>query len=249
MAVSMNSTPPTPIDVLDRVRTIVRRDLKLPPDAAIPEDMPFFGGEFDLDSLDLLLLLTSIEKEFGLKIPNEAVGQTVFQNVTTLVRYVQEHAGRTCAGTVAASATGVKSDPLTLLPHGEPFRFVSRLERLQEGVDASGVWSVSGQEAFFAGHFPKRPLVPGVLLAEALAQLSGLIGPHTDGEVAWTEGKLAHVDIRFERAVSPPAEIVLYSRLAGAIGPLQLFEVSASLGSQTLARGTLSLKREPGGAS
>ena len=81
-------------DVLNRVKILVRRDLKLPPEATIPDDMPFFGGEFDLDSLDLLLLLTSIEKEFGIKIPNEAVGQAVFQNVTTLVRYIEEHGGQ-----------------------------------------------------------------------------------------------------------------------------------------------------------
>ena len=45
----------TPADILERVQLILRRDLKLGPDAAIPQDMPFFGGDVDLDSLDILL--------------------------------------------------------------------------------------------------------------------------------------------------------------------------------------------------
>src|SRR5215212_5213689 len=75
--------------ILDRVKTIVRRDLKLGPTAAIADDMPFFGGDIDMDSLDILLLVTSIEKEFGIKVPNAAVGKQVFENVGTLSRFVE----------------------------------------------------------------------------------------------------------------------------------------------------------------
>src|SRR3982751_3210788 len=86
----MNTASPKPT-LLDHVKTILRRDLKLGPDAHIPDDMPFFGSDVDLDSLDMLLLVTSIEKEFGLKIPNEAVGRAVFENVSSLTQYVQEN--------------------------------------------------------------------------------------------------------------------------------------------------------------
>src|SRR4051812_35825182 len=64
---------PGPVDpavdpaTLERIKTIFRRDLKLGPDIPIADDMPFFGGDVDLDSLDMLLLVTSIEKEFGIK--------------------------------------------------------------------------------------------------------------------------------------------------------------------------------------
>src|SRR5215212_6111278 len=79
--------------LLERLKLILRRDLKLGADAPIADDMPFFGGDIDLDSLDMLLLVTSVEREFGVKIPNEAVGRTVFQSVVSLANYIAEHGG------------------------------------------------------------------------------------------------------------------------------------------------------------
>src|SRR3954463_13841930 len=87
----MSSQPSSASEIQQRVELILRRDLKLGPDAPIPPDMPFFGGDVDLDSLDILLLVTSIEKEFGVKIPSSDVGQDVFKNVTTLVQYIQRN--------------------------------------------------------------------------------------------------------------------------------------------------------------
>src|SRR5579862_327962 len=73
---------------LELVKTLLRRDLKLAADAPIADDMPFFGGDMDLDSLDILLLMTSIEKQFKIKVPSETIGKQVFQNVTTLATYI-----------------------------------------------------------------------------------------------------------------------------------------------------------------
>src|SRR3954463_8166085 len=112
----------TPSDTLARVEKLMRRDLKLGSDIAIDEQTPFFGSSADIDSLDILLLLGSIEKEFGLKIPSEAVGREAFRNVGTLVGYIAETRAAG-SGTVAAppKAPG-PSDPLARLPHGESFR-------------------------------------------------------------------------------------------------------------------------------
>jgi 3-hydroxymyristoyl/3-hydroxydecanoyl-(acyl carrier protein) dehydratase len=74
------------------------------------------------------------------------------------------------------------------------------------------------------------------LIAEALAQLSGIAGS-SDG------GKMAQVDVRFDQSVVPPAEILLSSKLTRTIGALQLFDVSASVGGNIVARGTLTLHR------
>src|SRR3954452_6057813 len=117
--------------VLDRVKTIVRRDLKLGPTAAIADDMPFFGGDIDMDSLDILLLVTSIEKEFGIKVPNAAVGKQVFENVSTLSRFV-ENQQKSGAATTATTVI----DYLARLPHQPPFRFVSRVVSVTEGDSA-----------------------------------------------------------------------------------------------------------------
>jgi 3-hydroxyacyl-[acyl-carrier-protein] dehydratase len=222
-------------DILDQLKLLLRQDLKLGPDIAIPDDMPFSGSEADLDSLDILLLLSSIEKQFKIKIPSEAVGKQVFSNLSTLAEYIEEH---------MPTETGDES--LQRLPHRDPFRFLSRITQLKAGESGQGVWSLSGSEPFFAGHFPGNPLVPGVLIAEAMAQLSGLVGP-----TASNEGKLVHLDVRFDRPVAPPAEIVLTSKHLRTIGILQQFEVSASVGQETVARGMLTLSRPreggPGG--
>jgi 3-hydroxyacyl-[acyl-carrier-protein] dehydratase len=222
---------------LDQVKALLRRDLKLG-DTPIADDMPFFGTDVDLDSLDILLVMTSIEKQFKVKIPSEAVGKQVFQNVSTLAAYVDQHLGAAAPAAGAAPAAP-PVDYLQRLPHQHPFRFVSKIVSIQVGQTGEGVWSVEGSEAFLAGHFPGNPVVPGVLIAEALAQLSGLVGPDNGGR----SGKLAQVDIRFEQAVKPPAQITLKSKLVRTMGELQQFEVSAEAGGVTVARGTLTLSR------
>jgi 3-hydroxyacyl-[acyl-carrier-protein] dehydratase len=229
---------------LEQIKSLLRRDLKLG-DAPIADDMPFFGTDVDLDSLDILLLMTSIEKQFKVKIPSEAVGKQVFQNVSTLALYVDQQIAAAGGGAPAdaAAQTALEIDLLRQLPHQDPFRFISRIVKIARGEIGEGVWEVSGKEAFFAGHFPGMPLVPGVLIAEALAQMSGIVGPDNGSR----GGKLASVDVRFERPVAPPAQIVLKSKLLRTMGGLQLFEVSAEVGGASVARGTLALSRPVGG--
>jgi 3-hydroxymyristoyl/3-hydroxydecanoyl-(acyl carrier protein) dehydratase len=82
-----------------------------------------------------------------------------------------------------------------------------------------------------------------VLIVEALAQLSGLAGPAVAANGGAEEGKLAHVDVRFDAAVAPPAEIILQTKLLRAMGSLQQFTVEASSAGAAVARGTLTLHR------
>jgi acyl carrier protein len=84
--------PAPQAQTLERNRKLLRANLKLPPDAAIADDMPLVGGDLDLDSLDILLLVTGIEKEFAVKIATETVGREAFRTVTTLARFVDRHA-------------------------------------------------------------------------------------------------------------------------------------------------------------
>ena len=78
---------------MERLISILRHDLKLGPDVSISGNTPLFGGDYDLDSLDILMLLTSVEKEFKIKIPNEEIRREAFSNVATLTSYIDERRG------------------------------------------------------------------------------------------------------------------------------------------------------------
>jgi len=227
----------------DRIRTILRRDLKVAAHVVLADDAPLFGGHTDLDSLDALLLVTSIEKEFKIKIPNESIGRDAFRSIKTLGEFLAvQLAGPSAAAIDATNAANVAgADALARLPHGEPFRFVSRVTALSPGATGEGVWTITGNEAFFAGHFPGDPIVPGVLIAEALAQMSGIVGSSATQARA---GRVAHMDIRFRSMVRPPVDLALHSRLLRRVDSLVHFEVRATVNQQVVAEGSVTMGLE-----
>jgi 3-hydroxyacyl-[acyl-carrier-protein] dehydratase len=93
--------------------------------------------------------------------------------------------------------------PIDILPHRPPFLFVDELTELVPGERAKGLWTLTGDEWFFPGHFPGRPTLPGVLQAEAIAQL-GALAVLTDGRFAGKLPLFGGLDsARFRRQVVP----------------------------------------------
>ena len=108
-----------------------------------------------------------------------------------------------------------------LIPHRYPFLLVDRIEELEPGVRAVGIKNVTQNELFFQGHFPDYPVMPGVLVVEAMAQV-GAVGVMAGGEHREKLALFAGIDgVRFRRQVLPGDILrmeVEIQRLKGRIG-------------------------------
>jgi 3-hydroxyacyl-[acyl-carrier-protein] dehydratase len=108
-----------------------------------------------------------------------------------------------------------------LIPHRYPFLLVDRVDELEPGVRAVGIKNVTQNEPFFEGHFPEYPVMPGVLIVEAMAQV-GAVGVMAVAEYKQKLALFAGIDgVRFRRQVVPGDVLrmeVEISRLKGQIG-------------------------------
>ena len=108
-----------------------------------------------------------------------------------------------------------------LIPHRYPFLLVDRIDEVEPGVRAVGVKSVTQNEPFFQGHFPDYPVMPGVLIVEAMAQV-GAVGVMSVDEYKGKLALFAGIDgVRFRRQVVPGDVLkmeVEIERLKGKIG-------------------------------
>jgi 3-hydroxyacyl-[acyl-carrier-protein] dehydratase len=133
-------------------------------------------------------------------------------------------------------------DILARIPHGFPFVFVDRVVHLEEGVRAVALKNVTVNERFFLGHFPSEPILPGVLIIEAMAQVGGLVVAKGDKDV-WF---LAEVkDMRFKQPVVPGDQLVLTVEVQKALGGAVRFSGRAVVGERVAAEGEFTLARPP----
>jgi 3-hydroxyacyl-[acyl-carrier-protein] dehydratase len=133
------------------------------------------------------------------------------------------------------------ADIMRILPHRYPFLLVDRIVELEPGVMAVGVKNVTANEPQFTGHFPGRPIMPGVLMVEALAQTAG-VAVLTLDEYRGKLGLFAGIDdTRFRRLVQPGDTLrleVTVEKLRGMFGRVRAV---ASVDGEPAVEGTLSI--------
>ena len=110
---------------------------------------------------------------------------------------------------------------LTRLPHGPEFRFLDCLTELVPGISGRGDDTVRGDEAFLLGHFPNDPIMPGVLLVEAVAQLAGIVA-QTDPKHQPMPGlKLAAIrNAKIFDSARPGETLRIFAEVKGRLGRL-----------------------------
>ena len=127
-----------------------------------------------------------------------------------------------------------------ILPHRYPFLLIDRVTDMEQGKWARAVKCVTGNEPFFQGHFPGRPIMPGVLIMEALAQ-TGAAAILSEEE---NRGRLVVFggikNCRFKRQVTPGDVLELYCELTERRGPVGYGKAVAKVDGQVAAQGELS---------
>jgi len=110
---------------------------------------------------------------------------------------------------------------LASLPHGPEFRFLDRLIELDPGISGSGEYEVKADTYFLRGHFPNQPIMPGVLMIEALAQLAGTVAQSGPKPSRLSNLRLAALrTVKIPGSAAPGQTLRLQARVTGRLGNL-----------------------------
>jgi 3-hydroxyacyl-[acyl-carrier-protein] dehydratase len=122
------------------------------------------------------------------------------------------------------------NDILRHLPHRYPFLLIDRVIEFNKGESLTGLKNITYNEPFFQGHFPQRPVMPGVLILEAMAQATGLLAFRTLENTADRDTLyfLVGMDrVRFKRPVEPGDQLLLSARLLKTKRGIWMFDCDA----------------------
>lgn len=136
-------------------------------------------------------------------------------------------------------------DPTRSLPHGPAFRFVDSVTHLEPGRGATAVYRVRGDEFFLPAHFPGHPILPGVVMIEAVAQLGGII-VQADPELPPLANLLlaAVQNARIHGSAGPGETLEIQARLTGRMGGLAMIDGEVRAGGKKLLAARVTLGGE-----
>ncbi|WP_020675688.1 3-hydroxyacyl-ACP dehydratase FabZ [Geopsychrobacter electrodiphilus] len=131
-------------------------------------------------------------------------------------------------------------DILNLLPHRYPFLLIDRLEEVEEGIKCVGFKNVTINEPFFQGHFPGHPIMPGVLILEAMAQVGGAyIAATSKAEKEQVTYFVGINNARFRRPVRPGDQLRMEVEFISTRRGIHVFFGKAYVGESLVAEAEL----------
>lgn len=134
---------------------------------------------------------------------------------------------------------------LTLLPHGPEFRFIDQLLEMDPGHSGIGTYLLKASAEFLKGHFPDSPLMPGVLIAEAAAQLVGVVGQSDPKQTPLKAVRLTAVrGMKWKGAALPGQTIVLKAKEVTRFGNFIQAKVTAKVEGTVIMQGEITLSGE-----
>src|SRR5208282_3221265 len=128
------------------------------------------------------------------------------------------------------------------LPHGPEFRFVDRMLSLTPGVKGVGEYHVRGDEYYLRGHLPGEPILPGVLLVEAGAQVAGMVAQEDPANPRWPRMKLTALrGVKILGSARPGDTLRIEAAITGILGSLIQAEVAAFIAETKVLSAELTL--------
>jgi 3-hydroxyacyl-[acyl-carrier-protein] dehydratase len=131
---------------------------------------------------------------------------------------------------------------LQSLPHGPEFKFVDSITALDPGKSASGIYQLRGDETFFAGHFPGQPILPAVIMVEAIAQVAGVALQSDPAIPPMPDLRLTAIrNIKILGTATPGETLLIDAEIQGRMGNLVQAQGRVRTGNRIIAEGQVTL--------
>jgi 3-hydroxyacyl-[acyl-carrier-protein] dehydratase len=136
-------------------------------------------------------------------------------------------------------------DILKILPHRYPFLMVDRILEMEENKYAVGIKNVSANEPYFQGHYPGMPTMPGVMIAEAMAQVGAVMVMNSKKDQKIVPYLAAINNLRWKKPVVPGDTLVIRVDMIGGRGHIGKVSGKATVGDKVVATGEMSFALVP----